>query len=162
MNMNFLVRLHVALVSSIIFALINSIYIMIMWWDSTYFDSIYFIGFFIGFLMYGTPAMIVIGIPFSYLIDIMVTKLKFNNKSVFYMTRISLYAIAGFIGTWLLVVVLNRGKLNISIFNEYFTFAISGIVAALVYFFLLQLISLVMDKFKQVYTTRKESVIRDD
>jgi len=134
-----------------------------MWWDTTYFDDlIYFIGIFIAFLMYGTPAMIVIGIPFSYLIDILVAKFKFKYKSVFYMTRISLYAIAGFIGTWLLVIVLNRGKLNVSIFNEYFPFAISGIVAALVYFFLLQLISLVMDKFKQVYTTRKESVIRDD
>jgi hypothetical protein len=96
-----------------------------------------FLGLIIIFLIYSAPVYILGGIPFSILIDIILSKLKKVGSIVRYLISVLLYGLAGVLSTLVLLFIVSNGKsINEGIYLYYI-----GIVAAELYLHLSILIN---------------------
>ncbi len=116
-------RMVVSLITSIIFSIIASIIVM----NTSY----GFISYFIAFLIYGTPPILIIGLPYSLLIEVLLTRFKIKNKLLHLIRLIFLYAGGGFAGALLYIYILAAGDPRK--YKDLLPLSIFGVLAALLY-----------------------------
>lgn len=136
----FLRRIVVSFFTSIIFAIIASLIFM----NSSYGFDFYFIA----FLIYCAPAIFLIGLPYSLLIEALLAQINFKNIYLYISTLIVLYAGGGFIGTWLYFFALAKSESEPFVFKEVLPYTIFGISAALVFLVSMHSLEILLRKFK--------------
>ena len=116
-------RILVTIISSLTFAIIASILFM----NTSYGFGFYFIA----FLAYGTPAIFIIGLPFSLLCDVLLRRINIKDKYLYLITIIFLYTGAGLGGSLVYFFILAEG--DTLRYEELFPLTLFGMLAALIY-----------------------------
>ncbi len=138
MKAKLLRRIIVSFVTSLLFAVIASLVFM---------NEAYGFGFyFVAFLIYGTPAIFIIGLPFSLVSEALLARIRFANKFFYWITLYLVYAAAGFIGTWLYFFLLAEGDLETLDYGEMLPFTLFGVGAALLFLFTVQMLDFLFKK----------------
>ncbi|MEY8747079.1 hypothetical protein [Paenibacillus tundrae] len=119
-------KLIVALLTSLSFAFIVSI--------PSVSDMEGFRVYMIVFLLFGTPPILLIGIPSSILLDKWLAPVLKKNKVYFIGIHVIAYAMVGFLGTYVYLFALNIGKV-IEV-REVLFMTLYGIIAAVLFFFI--------------------------
>lgn len=85
------------------------------------------------YAIYGTPGLLLIGIPVSFLLDYGLGKIHTANAGVRTALTTVGYAIAGFAGGTIYLIVITSGRALQSSFGEWLPLSLLGILAALLF-----------------------------
>lgn len=142
MKMRWIHGLIVCFFTTCIFACSLSLIFM----NETYDFSFYLILFFI----YGGLPILFMGLPFSLWIDKLFDRIRVKslNKLAGFILHIIVYALAGFIGTWIYFFVLAGGKFEDYMIQDTFVFSLFGIYAALLFLIVRFILDVIIVKIK--------------
>jgi len=138
---SFLKRFAAVLLSTLFFTILTSIFFIITSYEDFFFLYIF------GFFLYGGFAILLIGIPASYLIDFILSCFSFSNNAVRNSIKILLYVMGGFIGTFIFAAIMRWKNDNlISIFIDFLVFTPFGILASLLFSGCFYLVNILVEK----------------
>lgn len=112
--------------------------------------NVYYFGFietFIFVIIYSGPVFVLVGLPFSIIMDKLIEKSNRHSSWAKYLFGLGLYAFVGaIVGISYHIIIFSPNNYNL----EVITFAIYGIIASSIYFHLSLLISKIIKKIKNV------------
>jgi len=119
-------KLISALLTSLVFTTVASMLLM----NESYGFDFYFIS----VLFVGAPAIFLIGIPASILMDKFLRRAKHKmSYLVFSMLSMVAYVCAGFVGVWVYSVILSAGELDAMRLDEVLPLTVFGMLAAFIF-----------------------------
>lgn len=140
MKWSFISRIYAVLLTTVAFVISSSLIFMN--------ESYGLVFYMIAILIYGAPAIFLIGLPFSMIIDSLVAKLALKNKWIVRVIRILAYGVAGSAGTLLYFLILTRGEMQFFETMEIAPFLLLGIFAALLFLLFHSLLQLAFRKME--------------
>lgn len=134
-------RIAVSIISCFIFTIVASLVFMN--------DTYGFFFYFIAFLIYASPAIILIGIPFSILMDVLFARLHFKRKAISVGLQVVLYAPAGFIGTWLYFYILALLSSESLYLRDILPLTLFGVIASLLFLICIHGLDFLLDRRRE-------------
>ncbi|MFS0917036.1 hypothetical protein [Brevibacillus sp. 179-C 1.1 NHS] len=85
------------------------------------------------YLVYATPVYLLLGVPFSILIERIKRKIKISHSLFMYFFEVSVYLIAGLLATFIFLLVLSEGRIFSNPRDAGGFFLLGGIASFLYY-----------------------------